>query len=140
MGFLTKLFGRQRTAPAVTRETPSNKYWPRIGARREVSRHMIGPYTAVLLADIESLQRVQYEYVLIVQDEAGETQVCISSEPEDAEYRRLNDLGPASFVLGLFPGEGHENYGRSDDWGHVDKFRARALELAAKFLGIEQGR
>lgn len=141
MGFFSKLFRRSSEAKAEAEAvTPEGgpKYWPRVGKRRVLSKHKLGDYFAVLYGDLESLGHVQYAYVLFVIDE-NDIVLCVASEREDEEVFRDNAaLGQPSYVLGVFPGTGHQNMGRSDDWGDVDKFRERALEVARERLGVSE--
>ena len=102
-------------------------------------RFRLGPCTAELLTDLVSTGLVQYEHVLrVASPDTGETLLWVASErnaswdPSDVE----GTLG--SHFLGVFPGDGHRNLGASCDWADLERFTARALEVAREQLGIEE--
>ena len=44
---------------------------------------------------------------------------------------------PPAYFLGVFHGDRHENLGVSAEWGELEKFTARDLEIACQELQVE---
>ena len=139
-GFLKRLFGVSSdimdTASRPV-QTSQEKYWPRISKATTLKEYRLGEYRGVLLSEIESLQRVHFQYIFGVYNSAGEMCYCVASEKEDAAFILANNLGTPSFFLGIFPGDGHLNLGTSLDWGDADKFVSKALEIIEKQFGVK---
>jgi len=93
----------------------------------------IGGYRLVMLRDVESPGPVEYLYVLAA-FRAGERIpcLCVASEKNAMAAR----LGGGSHFLGVFPGEGHLNFGASDDWGDLARFTERALAICRERLAL----
>lgn len=105
-------------------------YMPAIKSADPVERFRFAGHTAVLLDNIVSAGSIGYRYVLVVCDGADKPCLCVASEVSELAA----ELGGRSHFLDLFPGDGHENYGSSDDWADRAKFAARAIEMATARL------
>ena len=104
-------------------------YRPQLVNAKLIRSYRGGPYEAALFGEIVSAGGVKYLYVL---------EVSKSDFPCLYVASEINALGPAGkgpYFLGVFSGKGHHNYGLSDDWGYLDLFEARALELVRQYLG-----
>lgn len=107
-------------------------YTPLAGEGKPLRRYRLGPYLAVLIADIKSLGSVQYLYIMnFVRDGDTEPSLYVASEVD-----RMSFLGGGSHVLGVFDAAGHHNRGASDDWANPDRFAAEALAVGARCLGV----
>jgi hypothetical protein len=112
-------------------------YAPVIGAATPVKRIPLpsGKHTAILLDNIESKGSVQYRFILAVfSDQTREPCLFVTSEVN----AMAKELGGGSHFLGLFPGDGHMNYGDSDDWADMEKFEKAAVELC--YTALDGGR
>jgi hypothetical protein len=108
-------------------------YAPVIGAATPVKRISLpsGKHTAILLDNIESKGSIEYRIILAVfNDQTREPCLFVASEVN----AMAKELGGGSHFLGLFPGDGHMNYGDSDDWADMGKFEKAAVELAIQHL------
>lgn len=114
--------------------------------------YRLGGHSAALLTGAESLGPIRYLFVLAVIKD-GETAPCyiVTSEintlqgemlalaaKDDPELRERLAKGNASApFIGAFERDGfHSNLGSSDDWQDLNKFAAKALELASKKIGF----
>jgi hypothetical protein len=88
-----------------------------------------GRHTAVLLADIKSTGPVEYAFILTVFDDATQ-QPCLFVASEVNALAAT--LGGGSHYLGLFPGDGHMNFGASNDWADIHLFAREALRIATR--------
>jgi hypothetical protein len=108
-------------------------YFPVIESAEPRRRFPLGKYTAVLLDNIKSAGGVQYRYILVVfNDESEKPCFFVASEVNTM----VEAFGGGSHFLGVFPGNGHENHGDSDDWADLKKFTERALEIVKERLKI----
>lgn len=111
-----------------------NKYWPLISSANRLREYTLNDHQALLLGDIESTGRVQYHFVLLVYDPAGEICFAVTSERNTfADPEKT-----PSYFLGVFRGYLRENRGKSVDWGDLETFAKRALEIAKESLQIEE--
>jgi anti-anti-sigma factor len=107
-------------------------YWPKVTKFRELGKFPLKGYSAVLFDEIVAEGGVEYRFLLTVfEPDAPQPRLIVSSE-----VNRLANLGGGSHFLCVFPGEGHENLGASDDWGNREKFTKAALAAAAERLGL----
>lgn len=90
-------------------------------------------HTGVLCGNIKSAGRMQYQFLFVVSEKDKQEPVLIVSSEKNSMQKRL---GGASHFLGLFDEHGHTNLGHSDDWGNLEMFFTKALELVEKHLGI----
>lgn len=106
-------------------------YFPAIRAARPRRQYRFGGFEAVLLDRVESGHRfIEYHFILLVRTlPAGDVRLAVASEFGSDETRE-------NPFLGVFPGEGHENLGRSIDWRTLERFEARALRIAFERLGL----
>jgi hypothetical protein len=107
-------------------------YAPLMKAAKPKQKFQVGNHAAVLFVDIEAAGSVEYRYILAVFDELRQPCFFVASE--------VNSMAPSfgggSHFLGVFDGEGHLNFGDSDDWGDETKFTAEALRIVReKFRG-----
>ena len=106
-------------------------YRPQIVQAELIRRYRGSPYEAALLGKIVSAGRVKYLYVL---------EVAKSDFPCLYVASEINAFGPAGkgpYFLGVFSEKGHGNYGLSDDWGDLDLFEAKALEIVRQYLEVD---
>ncbi len=116
-------------------------YWPAIEGGTVVRLFTFGEHRAVLLTGMRSLGVIQYLHVLLI-FEVPENRLCLCvSSEKNLLYGRSapggepRDVGGSHF-LGLFHGQGHVNFGSSNDWADLEKFCTRALEVARGPLGV----
>lgn len=109
-------------------------YLPVLKTARTHARYTIGPYVALVLTDCESAGVIQYRYVVVV-FKPGESQPCFAVA---AESSGAIQPGTPGYFLGVFPGSGHLNMGLSEDWGDLEKFTAKALEVIATHLHVTE--
>ncbi len=92
-----------------------------------------GGYEGILFHKIEPADERKYEFILAVHFVATEqTVMFVSSEVNKDGSEQSGD----SHVMVLFPGEGHESLGASNDWADVRKFKNEAARVAVDRLGI----
>ncbi len=84
-------------------------------------------YTVVCFDQIESEGRIQYAFMTVVFDDASHQPVLFVASEVNA---MAASLGGGSHFLGVFAGEGHANYGASNDWADPKKFFPEALRIA----------
>ena len=117
---------------------PRPFYAPSLEGATEVRRSAVdGAHEGILRRHPPVEQqagKVQYLYTLAVHPKAGGSAVLYVA----SEYNKMHQPGAAdgrgSHFLGVFPGEGHENLGASDDWADLEKFEARACAVARERL------
>lgn len=105
-------------------------YFPIIASATPRRRYTFADYHAVLLDQVRSGQTIQYYFVLVIfrgQDEMP--CLAVASEYSDEHSK-------AAPFLGVFPGEGHLNLGTSPEWRVLDKFAAKAVQVALDHLGL----
>jgi hypothetical protein len=109
-------------------------YTPVIKSAKARQRFQIGKYRAVLLGDIESACLVEYLYIMAVFD-GDSNRPCFFVASEVNRMAKIR--GGGSHFLGIFPGEGHENRGASDDWADEIRFTAESLRIIKEKFGIQ---
>ena len=88
-------------------------------------------------------EEIEYLYLMPVFRVADqELCLCVASEKNRLHGKSFAgdgtmDVGESHF-LGVFPGDGHLNLGSSNDWADLDRFTAKALEVARQHLGVEE--
>ena len=87
-------------------------YAPRIASAEPLAHYDVNGREAVLLGNIVSAGMVEYLYVLVVFDTNEEPCLFVASEVNSQQ----EVLGGGSHFLGVFPGDGHLNFGDSDEW------------------------
>ncbi len=108
-------------------------YVPLIKGGKVKRRYSLGPYRAELMGRIESASLTDYLYVLAVfKGQAAEPCLVVTSEVNADCW----NIGGGSHFLCVFSGEIHSNMGASDDWADLDKFKSKALSLAAAELRV----
>ena len=117
------------------------EYWPVFEGGRVTRRFRFANYQAAIVTDMRSTGNVEYLYVMLIfKMPEDKLCLCIASEKNRNYGRRIQGDQPfdfgASHFLGLFPGQGHQNFGTSNDWADIDRFTARALELARDHLKV----
>lgn len=118
------------------------QYWPAVEGGTPVKWFRFGDYRAVVVADLKSLGRVEYLYVMPIFKVGTDGMcLCVASEKNRMYDRNLQGDGTIepgeSHFLGLFPGHGHLNLGSSNDWADLEKFTVKALEVARHHLHVE---
>ena len=105
-------------------------YYPKLSQARVVRRYQAGDRFALLLTDCESSQTIQYIHALFVYRTSDFPCFAVACESS----RQV----PESRLLGVFPGDGHQNLGHDLKWGDLDQFASKAIALAAERLGSAQ--
>lgn len=113
----------------IPRILPPMKYFPAISTASPIQEFPMGPCTAVLLGDIESIGGIEYTHILAVYDPAGSPVLFVTAE------RNCFSDSDARFLC-LFDSRGHHNCDCSIDWADRDRFLRRALPLASEALGL----
>ena len=116
-------------------------YWPVIKGGKVASQFRFADYQALLMIKMRSPGLVKYLYVMLIfKMPENKLCLCVASEKNRDYGRNTQDDQPFDFggshFLGLFPGQDHLNLGASNDWADVDRFTARALELARDHLKV----
>ncbi len=112
-------------------------YAPLFGKARQVRGIPLvtsGNHTAYLLDDIESTGVIEYLFILAVYDDLRSRPCLYIASEVNAN---AEETGGGSHYLGLFPGDGHENHGSSDNWADIEKFEKAAIQLATQYLTVE---
>lgn len=117
-------------------------YWPGVKGGEPRKRFRFGSYAAVVLSDFEPSDddEIKYLYVMAVFElPEGKLCLCVASEQSQellALWERHPEFNPGgnAHVLGLFDGGGHSNLGTSSDWADLEKFTAKALDVARSHL------
>jgi hypothetical protein len=110
-------------------------YMPTLKNARPVYRYQFGNYIGVVVTDCESVGLIQYTHVLFVFEVGQQTPIfAVASEMSTM----MLEHNPNARFLGVFDGNGHGNYGMSEDWLDLDKFTAKALEVAVAHFNVEE--
>jgi hypothetical protein len=109
-------------------------YLPVLKTAHTHARYKLGPYVALVLTDCQSAGVIQYRYVVVVL-KPGDSQPCFAVTAESSEAIQPQP-GTRGYFLGVFPGSGHLNMGLSEDWGDLEKFTAKALDIIAAHLNV----
>ena len=113
-------------------------YLPTITKATNVSNYALGSYLVAVLTDCESQGLIEYKHVLMVyvvgEDKKLQPVMAVAAEVGTM----LKQIQPNSYFFGVFDGNGHGNYGMSEEWGDLDKFKKRGLEVIAEKLGVKQ--
>jgi hypothetical protein len=107
-------------------------YLPVLKTAHTHARYKLGPYVALVLTDCQSAGVIQYRYVVVVL-KPGDSQPCFAVTAESSEAIQPGTRG---YFLGVFPGSGHLNMGLSEDWGDLEKFTTKALDIIAAHLNV----
>ncbi len=110
-------------------------YMPSIKSAKPLERIRLGTYDLVFLGEIESVGAIQYKYILVVNNVGDEKPIYFVSSEENTLAK---DLGGGSNFLCAFEGEGHVNYGCSDEWANYDMFADRALRMVKEKFNLVQ--
>ena len=123
-------------------------YWPQPKGGTNRKRFRFGEYVAAIRSDFDPIEDedygIEYLYVMPV-FKLPEQQLCLCVASEmSIEVRGLwnrypeLDPGREQAFLGVFSGEGHSNLGSSSDWTDLDKFTAKALDMAREQLNVRE--
>ena len=105
-------------------------YFPQVKSGRLVEQYQLGDYVGMVITDCSSESLVHYEHILFM-FRSGEENPCYAVAAEMSEAAATVTDG---LFLGVFPGAGHVNLGVSADWRDLEKFTAKALELAVSHI------
>jgi hypothetical protein len=106
-------------------------YRPDIRNLTVKKRFQIGPYSASIVTDVQSIGSVQYLYLLFLYSDSDLPIYYVSSE--------INEMGTGgSHFLCAFEQEGHVNYGSSDKWADYHEFVTQAIKLVGQKYGIPE--
>ncbi len=116
-------------------------YLPNINDARRIATYTLGPYIAVVLDNCKSDSPIEYKYVTFVylpdpQNYITHNQIVLAVAAEKAALPPHPETGEQAYFLGVFPGDGHLNLGHSTDWGNLELFTKRALEIIRENLNI----
>jgi tetratricopeptide (TPR) repeat protein len=131
-------FGRlsceSSNVPEPIRErNPNEKYFPAITSSKLVKRFNAGIYEFVLITDVKAMGIIQYSHILTAYIKGNkEPSFVVASEISNQE-----EPGSKYRFLGGFSGEGHNNYGSSEEWSDLTLFEKKAREIMSKELGVE---
>ena len=90
-------------------------------------------HRVVFFDNIKSTGSIEYKFIVgLFDDRTQKASIFITSEVNTMAKR----FGGPSHFLCVFDNNMHSNLGASDDWGHRGKFFSKALEIAAKQVGI----
>jgi hypothetical protein len=103
-------------------------YFPIKSGGRHVKLFKSGSYIFSCFTDFDSPGMIQYVHIMYVFEEGRPTPIFAVA----AESMRGADY----CMLCSFDGDGHSNYGASDEWRDLEHFTARALEMAAGRYGV----
>ena len=125
---LRRLLGSDSLPPPPEDLTAGIGYVPLIRSSREVARWTLGDHHHVrLLTDVRALGHVEYAHVLTVQDEHRALLYVVAAEVNNMATM----LGGGSHFLAVYDDDGHSTVDDDDAWGDLDRFCARALEMAS---------
>jgi len=112
-------------------------YWPVVKSANHVAGSKLGEKHTVILFDaIVSDGAVEYAFLVGVFDNETQKPVYfVSSEVN----KTAKEFGGGSHFMGAFDGQGHLNFGSSNDWGDPKKFFPAALKKAAEHFGVKLG-
>ncbi len=106
---------------------------PKIVTAIPKRRYRLGEFTAIILADIESSDDVQYRYIMaVVRD--GESQPGLYLTLGKKARNEARDLG---YDLCLIMQDGSQTIGSSDACKDIEGFAAEALQLVKTILNLE---
>lgn len=116
-------------------------YLPNINDAQRIATYTIGPYIAIMLDQCKSDGLIEYKYVMFVylpdpQNTISHNQIVMAVAAEKSSALLSKDPENPSYFLGIFPGDGHLNLGHSTDWGNLELFTKRALEIIRENLNI----
>jgi hypothetical protein len=118
-------------------EPPRPFYAPSLAGTTEVRRVALdAQHEGILRRHPPADQQtgVLYLYTLAVHPKDGGPAVLYVASEYNKSDRPEDPDREGSHFLGLFPGDGHVNLGLSDDWADLEKFAARAVEVARQRL------
>ncbi len=110
-------------------------YMPSIKEAKPLERIRLGAYDLVFLGEIESVGAIQYKYILVVYNVGDKKPIYFVSSEANA---LAGELGGGSHFLCAFEGEGHVNFGCSDEWADYDTFADRALRMVKEKFKLLQ--
>ena len=113
-------------------------YGPPICDAKPLRYYDMGSHVGVLFGELACAGLVEYLYVLAVSPINDENNLFYVTAERNQMEEAIPGLegGRGSHFLCTFEGGLHSNFGSSDDWADVEKFEARALEMAAERLGF----
>lgn len=105
---------------------------PQIQTAIPKRRYQFGPYQAVLLGDIESLDPARYRWILALL-RGGDSTPHVFITAEKNPRARAAD---GSHRMRVLSNEMDEEIGSSDTFADLEEFAAAALAVAAARLGL----
>ena len=105
---------------------------PKINTAIPSRRYQIGPYTAVVLGDIDSGDGREYQYILaMVEEGSDQPGFYVTAERASGEQARRG-----RYLMRVLAPWGTEILGYSDRWRAVDDFVGDALSITMAKLAI----
>jgi hypothetical protein len=105
---------------------------PQFGTAVPQQRYQIGPFSAVLLGEVESKDERRYRFVLaVIRPGSNEPSLFVTAEPADPSIER----GPHTLCVYDESGNRTE-VDTARDWAKAGPFAQRALELAAAHFDL----
>lgn len=100
-------------------------------ATHQISFNLAEDYFASIYSEVESLGVMQYLHFLVVHDVEKFPIYFVCAEWFDKST--LEDSGP---VLGAFSSTGHTNFGPNMQWGDIDLFALKAIDVVREKFGL----
>ncbi len=108
---------------------------PPISDAKPLKYYDMGSHVGVLFGELACAGFIEYLYVLAVSPINDENSLLYVTAEKNRMQEAIPGTGGSHFLC-TFEGGMHCNFGSSDDWADVDKFEARALQLAGERLGF----
>ncbi|QGJ70330.1 Hypothetical protein PBC10988_20250 [Planctomycetales bacterium 10988] len=89
-------------------------------------------YQGILLGEIQSEGSIQYKYIFAVYNLEKELCFAVASEENTMASLERNN----SHFLGVFPGDGHRNFGADNKWAELENFTPAAIAITKEQLNI----
>ena len=122
--------------PAVfARSQQDQKYFPFVETARTVKIYDGETHMFTLVTDVKDRGIIKCTHLLIAFKKGEKEPACVAA----AEVNNLRSPGDGSgsHFLGYYPGNGHINFGCSDDWGNLAMFEKEALKVIGRELDVK---
>ena len=105
---------------------------PKIKTAIPKQRYQIGPFTAIVLGDVDSSDGVDYQYILAMVEEGRDRPGFYVT----AEQVRGDDAVRGRYRMRILASWGSEVLGQSDRWRTLDGFIDDAFSIAVAKLAL----
>jgi hypothetical protein len=120
-----------------------SRHWPAVKDTGTLTRGFrFGQYSAAVFTDVVAAGTTEYLYLMPVLRVVDQKLCMVVSSEKNRMYGKsfsgdgTPDMGESHFLC-VYPGDEHWNLGSSNDWADLDRFTAKALEVAREHLGVE---